>query len=116
MIEQTLILLRLVYSCYSIATAPSALGIRYPVLHASVIFVVNIGLLSMTVDLVIPVPTIFFTWVTVIIFLAFASRPLHLLMTRAKDYHDENRVKEGNLVPAVCLILSYLALTRREDD
>ncbi|KAJ8644754.1 hypothetical protein MRB53_006502 [Persea americana] len=116
MIEQTLILLRSVYSCYSIATAPPPLGIRYLVLHASTVFVVNLGLLSMTVDLVIPVPTIFFMWVTVIIFLAFASRPLHLLMTTAKDYHDEDGIKEGNLVLAACVILSYLALTRREDD
>ena len=61
MIELTLILLRSIYPFYSIATTPPPLGIRYLLLHASIVFVVNFGLLSMTVDLVIAAPTIFFT-------------------------------------------------------
>ncbi|KAJ8644750.1 hypothetical protein MRB53_006498 [Persea americana] len=80
MINQTLILLRSVYSWYSTTTAPPPLGIRYPALCASVVFVVDFGLLSMVVDLVIVVPTIFVTWVIVPIFLAFAGRSLHSLM------------------------------------
>ncbi|XVF39243.1 hypothetical protein PTKIN_Ptkin01aG0019800 [Pterospermum kingtungense] len=99
-------------------TSSSASG--WPALYASVLLGSVFGLLSMVAALAVAVPATLVTWITVLVLLTFFGKPKRTLVVEGRKITREILgfvfkilLKEGNLVAAVCAVLGYLALVRK---
>nr|GMC76896.1 Cell wall integrity and stress response component 4 like [Ipomoea batatas] len=114
--------LKSVLSWYeSTSSATSSSG--WPALYASVILGLAFGLLSMVAALAVAVPATLVTWITVLVLLTFCGKPRRALVMEAKKLTAEISgfvfkvlIKEGNVVAALCAVLGYFALLRRNRD
>ncbi|XP_027347640.1 uncharacterized protein LOC113859023 [Abrus precatorius] len=92
----------------------------WPALYASVLLGTVFGILSMVAALVVMVPAVMVTWITVVVLLAFFGKPRKDLVVEGRKITGEIfsfvvriLLKEGNFVAAVCAVLGYFALVRR---
>jgi len=92
----------------------------WPALYASVLLGTVFGLLSMVAALMVMVPAVVVTWITVVVLLAFFGKPRRTLVVEGRKITGEIfgvvvriLLKEGNFVAAVCAVLGYFALVRR---
>ncbi|THG20065.1 hypothetical protein TEA_018426 [Camellia sinensis var. sinensis] len=92
-------------------------------LYASVALGALFGLLSMAAALAVAVPATMVTWVTVLVLLAFCGKPRTALVDEGKKLTFEIvgfvvkiLIREGNVVAAICAVLVYVALFRRNRD
>ncbi|XP_031480646.1 uncharacterized protein LOC116250836 [Nymphaea colorata] len=117
--------IRSILSWYSTATTDSSTGggFRWPAVYASVVFGVVFGLLSMLAVLALAIPSMLVTWITILVLLAFAGKPRRSLVFEGRKITGEISglalrimLKEGNIVAALCAILSFYVLTTRRDD
>lgn len=81
------------------------------------------GLLSMFAALAVLVPATLVTWIAIVVLLAFFGKPRRALVVEGRKITREIVVivfkillKEGNLVAAVCAVLGYFALFRRNSN
>ncbi|EEF44426.1 uncharacterized protein LOC8262056 [Ricinus communis] len=92
----------------------------WPALYASVLLGAVFGLLSMVAALAVAVPATLVIWITVVVLLAFFGKPRRALVIEGRKITREIigfvfkiLLKEGNFVAAVCAVLGYFALVRR---
>ncbi|KAB2091129.1 hypothetical protein ES319_A03G169600v1 [Gossypium barbadense] len=110
--------LKSILSWYKHQAQPSSSG--WPALYASVLLGAVFGLLSMVAALAVAVPATLVTWITVVVLLAFFGKPKRTLVLEGRKITREIvgfvfkiLLKEGNLVAAVCAVLGYFALIRK---
>ncbi|KAE8075941.1 hypothetical protein FH972_014621 [Carpinus fangiana] len=101
-------------------TWPSSSASGWPAIYASVLLGAVFGLLSMVAALAVLVPATLVTWITVVVLLAFFGKPRRALVVEGRKITREIvgfvlkiLLKEGNIVAAVCAVLGYFALVRR---
>ncbi|XP_065873367.1 uncharacterized protein [Euphorbia lathyris] len=89
-------------------------------LYASVLLGAVFGVLSMVAALAVAVPATLVIWITVVVMLAFFGKPRRTLVIEGRKITREIigfvfkiLLKEGNIVAAVCAVLGYFALVRR---
>ncbi|KAF2282360.1 hypothetical protein GH714_043979 [Hevea brasiliensis] len=92
----------------------------WPALYASVLLGAVFGLLSMVAALAVAVPATLVIWISVVVLLAFFGKPRRALVIEGRKITREILgfvfkilLKEGNVVAAVCAVLGYFALVRR---
>ncbi|KAK7404991.1 hypothetical protein VNO78_06100 [Psophocarpus tetragonolobus] len=92
----------------------------WPALYTSVLLGTVFGLLSMVAAMVVMVPAVLVTWITVVVLLAFFGMPKRTLVVEGRKITREIfgvvvriLLKEGNFVAAFCAVLGYFALVRR---
>nr|KYP44553.1 hypothetical protein KK1_033957 [Cajanus cajan] len=92
----------------------------WPALYASVLLGTVFGALSMVAALVVMVPAVVVTWITVVVLLAFFGKPRRTLVVEGRKITREIfgfvvriLLKEGNFVAAVCAVLGYFVLFGR---
>ncbi|KAK7312807.1 hypothetical protein VNO77_36957 [Canavalia gladiata] len=92
----------------------------WPALYASVLLGTVFGLLSMVAALVVMVPAVIVTWITIVVLLAFFGKPRRTLVVEGRKITKEIfslvvwiLLKEGNVVAALCAVLGYFTLFRR---
>ncbi|KAF3673142.1 hypothetical protein CQW23_17441 [Capsicum baccatum] len=92
----------------------------WPALYASVLLGLAFGVLSMVAALAVAVPATLVTWITILVLLTFAGKPRRDLVSEGKKLTvDITRfvvkvlIKEGNVVAALCAIIGYFVLVRR---
>lgn len=112
--------LKSVLSWYEHQAQPSSASYGWPALYASVLLGAVFGLLSMIAALAVAVPATMVTWITVVVLLAFFGKPKRTLVLEGRKITGEiascvfkTLLKEGNLVAAVCAVLGYFALVRK---
>lgn len=110
--------LKSILSWYKHQAQPSSSG--WPALYASVLLGAVFGVLSMVAALAVAVPATLVTWITVVVLLAFFGKPKRTLVLEGRKITREIvgsvfkiLLKEGNLVAAVCAVLGYFALIRK---
>ncbi|XP_077210037.1 uncharacterized protein LOC143845544 [Tasmannia lanceolata] len=121
LLSSTWNLINSILSWYSSTSTSSSSP--WPALYASLLFGLVFGLLSMATALAIAVPATVVTWITVLVLLAFAGKPRRSLVLEGRNitaditgFAIKILLKEGNLVAAVCAILSFLALVYRRRE
>ncbi|XP_059451795.1 uncharacterized protein LOC132182536 isoform X2 [Corylus avellana] len=104
-------------------TWPSSSASGWPAIYASVLLGAVFGLLSMVAALAVLVPATLVTWITVVVLLAFFGKPRKALVVEGRKITREIvgfvlkiLLKEGNVVAAVCAVLGYFALVRRNSS
>ncbi|GLU06424.1 hypothetical protein SLE2022_234620 [Rubroshorea leprosula] len=112
--------LKSILSWYKIQAQRSSAAPGWPALYASVLLGVVFGLLSMVAALGVAVPATLVIWITVVILLAFFGKSKRTLVVEGRKITKEIigflfkiLLKEGNIVAAVCAVLGYFALFRR---
>ncbi|KAK1293998.1 hypothetical protein QJS10_CPA16g00439 [Acorus calamus] len=121
----------LLYSCWSLllsilswysstSSSGGGGGTGWAALYASVLFGGVFGILSMAAAAAVAVPATLVTWITVLVLLAFCGRPRTSLVEEGRRLTAEISgfavrivLREGNIVAAVCALLSFLVLLRR---
>ncbi|KAF5950171.1 hypothetical protein HYC85_012164 [Camellia sinensis] len=110
-------ILKSILSWYETTTSSSS------ALYASVALGALFGLLSMAAALAVAVPATMVSWITVLVLLAFCGKQRTALVVEGKKLTAEIVVfvvkiliKEGNVVAAICAVLGYFALFRRNRD
>uniref|UniRef100_A0A7N2MD37 Uncharacterized protein n=1 Tax=Quercus lobata TaxID=97700 RepID=A0A7N2MD37_QUELO len=95
----------------------------WPALYASVLLGAVFGMLSMVAALAVMVPATLVTWITIIVLLTFFGKPKRDLVVEGRMITKEIvgfllkiLLKEGNVVAAVCAVLGYFALVRRNNE
>ncbi|OIT40259.1 PREDICTED: uncharacterized protein LOC109237016 [Nicotiana attenuata] len=108
-------------STMSNSTTSASAG--WPALYASVLLGVAFGVLSMVAALAVAVPATLVTWITILVLLTFAGKPRRDLVLEGKKltadiigFVVKVLIKEGNVVAALCAVLGYFALVRRNKD
>ncbi|KAK9284245.1 hypothetical protein L1049_023414 [Liquidambar formosana] len=114
-------LLRSILSWYKSSSSSSYSS--WPALYASVLLGVVFGLLSMAAALAVAMPAMLVTWITIIVLLTCCGKPKGALVVEGRKITKEIAVlvlkillKEGNVVAAVCAVLGYFALVRRNSE
>ncbi|KAF9608593.1 hypothetical protein IFM89_010078 [Coptis chinensis] len=96
---------------------------RSRALYDSVLFGAVFGLLSMAaaLALALAIPATVVTWITVLVLLAFVSKPRRALVLEGRKITKDIVgfvikivIKEGNIVAAVCVVIGYFVLTGRK--
>ncbi|KAK7263666.1 hypothetical protein RJT34_31260 [Clitoria ternatea] len=112
--------LKSMLSWYNLQAQSSTTSSSWPALYVSVILGFVFGLLSMVAALVVMVPAVVVTWITIVVLLAFFGKPRRTLVVEGRKITAEIfsfvvriLLKEGNVVAAVCAVLGYFALVRR---
>ncbi|MCD7448557.1 hypothetical protein HAX54_044161 [Datura stramonium] len=89
-------------------------------LYGSMVLGVAFGVLSIVAALVVVVPATLMTWITILVLLTFAGKGRRDLVMEGKKLTAEITgfvvrvlIREGNLVAAICAVLGYFALVRR---
>lgn len=89
-------------------------------MYASVLLGAVFGFLSMVAALAVAVPANLVIWITVLVLLTFFGKPRRALVIEGRKITREIvgcvlkiLLKEGNVVAAVCAVLGYFALVRR---
>lgn len=102
------------------AQSSSSSNSGWPAIYASVVLGTVFGLLSMVAALVVMIPAVLVTWITVVVLLAFFGKPRRTLVVEGRKITGEIfsfvvkiLLKEGNVVAAVCAVLGYFVLLRR---
>lgn len=102
------------------ASAPLPASLGWPALYASVLYGGVFGLLSMGAALAVAVPATVITWITILVLLAFAGKPRRTLVTEGRritadiaGFAVKILLREGNLVAALCALVSFVALILR---
>ncbi|KAJ4823105.1 hypothetical protein Tsubulata_017604 [Turnera subulata] len=102
-------------------TASASYG--WPALYASVLLGAVFGLLSMVAALAVAVPATLVIWITIVVLLAFFGKPRRVLVVEGRKITKEIvgcvfkiLLKEGNFVAAVCAVLGYFVLVRRNSE
>lgn len=92
-------------------------------LYASLVLGVAFGVLSMVAALVVVVPATLVTWISILVLLTFAGKRRKDLVLEGKKMTAEIigfiikvLIREGNLVAAICAVLGYFALVRRNKE
>ena len=113
--------LKSMLSWYNLQAQSSTSG--WPAIYASVLLGTVFGLLSMVAALVIMVPAVMVTWITIVVLLAFFGKPRRTLVVEGRKITGEIfsfvikiLLKEGNVVAAVCAVLGYFVLVRRNSE
>ncbi|PON49671.1 pyrroline-5-carboxylate reductase [Parasponia andersonii] len=113
--------LKSILSWYNTQGQPSSSG--WPALYASVLLGAVFGVLSMVAALAVMVPATLVTWIAIVVLLAFFGKPRRALVVEGRKITREIGgfvikilLKEGNLVAAVCAVLGYFALVRRNTE
>ncbi|KAI4322678.1 hypothetical protein L6164_022348 [Bauhinia variegata] len=113
--------LKSLLSWYKIQAQSSTSG--WPAVYASVLLGFVFGLLSMIAALAVVVPTVLVTWITIVVLLAFFGKPRRILVVEGRKITREIfsfviriLLKEGNFVAAVCAVLGYFVLVRRNSE
>ncbi|GMY10110.1 putative transmembrane protein [Fagus crenata] len=109
------------YKLQALSSSSSSSG--WPALYASVLLGALFGVLSMVAALAVMVPATLVTWITVMVLLAFFGKPKRTLVVEGRMVTKEIvgfllkiLLKEGNVVAAVCAVLGYFALVRRNNE
>ncbi|GLT63781.1 hypothetical protein SLA2020_363180 [Shorea laevis] len=112
--------LKSILSWYKIQAQRSSAAPGWPALYASVLLGAVFGLLSMVAALGVAVPATLVIWITVVVLLAFFGKSKRTLVVEGRKITKEIigflfkiLLKEGNIVAAVCAVLGYFALFRR---
>ncbi|KAL5793772.1 hypothetical protein ACOSP7_002366 [Xanthoceras sorbifolium] len=114
--------LKSILSWHKLQAQPSSSGSSsgWPALYASVLLGAVFGVLSMVAALAVAVPATLVIWITVVVLLAFFGKPKTTLVIEGRKITREIvgcvfkiLLKEGNVVAAVCAVLGYFALVRR---
>jgi hypothetical protein len=115
--------LKSILSWYKLQAEPSSSASGWPALYASVLLGAVFGLLSMVAALAVLVPATLVTWIAVVVLLAFFGKPRKTLVVEGRKITREIGgfvlkilLKEGNFVAAVCAVLGYFALVRRNNE
>lgn len=116
--------LKSILSWYNLQAQPSSsTSSGWPALYASVLLGALFGVLSMVAALAVMVPATLVTWITIVVLLAFFGKPRRALVVEGRKITREIvgfvikiLLKEGNLVAAVCAVLGYFALVRRNTE
>nr|ACU24576.1 unknown [Glycine max] len=113
-------LLKSTLSWYNLQVESSTTS-AWPALYASVLLGTVFGVLSMVAAMVVMVPAVVVTWITIVVLLAFFGKPKRTLVVEGRKITKEifgfvmrTLLKEGNFVAAVCAVLGYFALVRRD--
>ncbi|XP_028761696.1 uncharacterized protein LOC114720233 [Neltuma alba] len=100
--------------------AQSSASSGWPALYVSVLLGFVFGVLSMFAALLVVVPAVLVTWITIIVLLALFGKPRRTLVVEGRKITREIfsfvikiLFKEGNAVAALCAVLGYFALVRR---
>lgn len=111
--------LKSILSWYKLQSDPSG----WPALYASVMLGAVFGILSMAAALAVAVPATLVTWITIVVLLAFFGKPQRTLVVEGRKITREIvglvckiLLKEGNVVAAVCAVLGYFALVKRNRE
>ncbi|KAL3754622.1 hypothetical protein ACJRO7_001814 [Eucalyptus globulus] len=95
----------------------------WPALYASVLLGAVFGVLSMVAALAVAIPATLVTWITVVVLLAFFGKPKRTLVHEGSKMTKEIvgmvgkvLLKEGNVVAAVCAVVGYFALVKRNAE
>ncbi|KAI9176243.1 hypothetical protein LWI28_000323 [Acer negundo] len=109
-----------ILSWYKLQSQPSSSSSGWPALYASVLLGAVFGVLSMVAALAVAVPATLVIWITVVVLLAFFGKPRTTLVIEGRKITTEIvgfvfkiLLKEGNVVAAVCAVLGYFALVKR---
>ncbi|KAK3184132.1 hypothetical protein Dsin_031418 [Dipteronia sinensis] len=109
-----------ILSWYKLQSQPSPSSSGWPALYASVLLGAVCGMLSMVAALAVAVPATLVIWITVVVLLAFFGKPRTTLVIEGRKITREIvgfvfkiLLKEGNVVAAVCAVLGYFALVKR---
>ncbi|KAE8668191.1 thioredoxin M-type [Hibiscus syriacus] len=112
--------LKSILSWYKNQSRSSSPSSGWPALYASVLLGAVFGVLSMAAALAVVVPATLVTWITIVVLLAFFGKPKRTLVLEGSKITREIAsfvfkilLKEGNLVAAVCAVLGYFALVRK---
>lgn len=116
--------LKSILSWYNLQAQPStSQSPGWPALYASVLLGVVFGVLSMVAALAVLVPATLVTWIAIVVLLAFFGKPRRVLVVEGRKITREIAgfvikilLKEGNVVAAVCAVLGYFALVRRNSE
>ncbi|CAJ2642294.1 unnamed protein product [Trifolium pratense] len=113
--------LKSMLSWYNLQAQSSTSG--WPAIYASVLLGTVFGLLSMVAALVVMVPAVLVTWITIVVLLAFFGKPKRTLVVEGRKITGEIfsfvlkiLLTEGNVVAAVCAVLGYFVLVRRNSE
>lgn len=115
--------LKSVLSWYESAVSSSSSSSGWPAIYASVLLGVVFGLMSMAAALAVAVPATLVTWISVLVLLTFFGKPRKSLVVEGRKLTAEITrtvakilIKEGNVVAAVCAVLGYFALFRKNRE
>ena len=115
--------LKSLLSWYKSQAGSSSSASGWPALYASVLLGAVFGLLSMIAALAVMVPAVLVTWITIVVLLAFFGKPRSDLVVEGRKITKEIfsfvikiLLKEGNFVAALCAVLGYFALIRRNSE
>ncbi|KAF5481293.1 hypothetical protein F2P56_001958 [Juglans regia] len=115
--------LKSILSWYKLQAHQSSSASRWPALYASVLLGAVFGLLSMVAALAVLVPATLVTWITIMVLLTFFGKPRTTLVVEGRKITREIvsfvikiLLKEGNVVAAVCAVLGYFALVKRNSE
>ncbi|XP_075668982.1 uncharacterized protein LOC142638804 [Castanea sativa] len=111
------------YKLQAQSSSSSSSSSGWPALYASVLLGAVFGMLSMVAALAVMVPATLVTWITVMVLLTFFGKPKRDLVVEGRMITKEIvgfllkiLLKEGNVVAAVCAVLGYFALVRRNNE
>uniref|UniRef100_A0A5B6YYE8 Pyrroline-5-carboxylate reductase n=1 Tax=Davidia involucrata TaxID=16924 RepID=A0A5B6YYE8_DAVIN len=123
LLSSTWNLLKSILSWYESTSSTASSSSGWPALYASVLLGALLGLLSMAAALAVVVPATLVTWITVLVLLTFCGKPRKALLVEGKKLTAEITgsvgkilIKEGNVVAAVCVVLGYFALVRKNRE
>ncbi|KAM4093414.1 hypothetical protein ACB094_06G114300 [Castanea mollissima] len=118
-----MLLLRIMSKRRTWSSSSSSSPSGWPALYASVLLGAVFGMLSMVAALAVMVPATLVTWITVMVLLTFFGKPKRDLVVEGRMITKEIvgfllkiLLKEGNVVAAVCAVLGYFALVRRNNE
>ncbi|KAL3754624.1 hypothetical protein ACJRO7_001816 [Eucalyptus globulus] len=119
---------RLTWACffvlvYAVLLSSTWNSRKWPTLYASVLLDIVFGVLSMVAALVVAILVTLVTWITVVVLLAFFRKPKRTLVHEGSKITKEIvglvgkvLLKEGNVMAAVCAIVGYFALVKRNAE
>ncbi|XP_057460376.1 uncharacterized protein LOC130750898 [Actinidia eriantha] len=113
-------ILKSTLSWYKATSSPAS---RWPEMYAAVVLGAVFGLLAVAASLAVAVKATVVTWITVLVLLTFSGKPRREVVVEGKKLTAEISgfavkilIKEGNVVAAVCAVLCYFALIRRNRE
>ncbi|KAK3446069.1 hypothetical protein EUGRSUZ_A01826 [Eucalyptus grandis] len=119
---------RLTWACffmlvYAVLLSSTWNSHKWPTLYASVLLDIVFGVLSMVAALVVAILVTLVTWITVVVLLAFFRKPKRMLVHEGSKITKEIvglvgkvLLKEGNVMAAVCAVVGYFALVKRNAE
>ncbi|EXB38000.1 hypothetical protein L484_004790 [Morus notabilis] len=114
--------LKSILSWYNLQSKSSSSTSGWPALYASVLLGAVFGVVSMVAALAVVVPATLVTWIAIVVLLAFFGKPRRDLVVEGRKITREIvgfvlkiLLKEGNVVAAVCAVLGYFALVRKNN-